>query len=151
MSGFFPAVLSMHEEQAAARRLQRAIDVLHRTDVKPEVQLAEILTEQEHSQFVSLLGEFSGDVRKAEDVLKSALADLQALPTVSFELAFEPSHSFVLELKRWLVKHGPEQCRLAWRHTPQVVGGVRIEWSGKQHDYSLATKLETYDKFPEVS
>ena len=151
MTTLYAPVISVHEAQAATRRLQRAGKTIHQAHGKPASRLASVLTESEYLKIKTQLGDQLDTMKPVEQALGRALAELEKRPRVLLELAFEPTHTFIDELKAWLTKHGPTPCLLEWQMNPEVVGGVIVGWHGKRFDYSIAAKLNTYDEFPEVS
>ncbi|MAF81078.1 hypothetical protein CL628_03655 [bacterium] len=151
MTTLYAPVMSVHEAQAATRRLQQAGKTLHQAHGKPASRLASVLTEVEYQQLKTQLGDSLDSMKPLEQALNGALAELEKRPRVLLELAFEPTHTFIAELKAWLTKHGPTPCLLELKMNPGVVGGVIVGWHGKRFDYSVGAKLNTYDEFPEVS
>lgn len=67
---------------------------------------------------------------------------LLKIPQIKFEIAFEPSKTFIGKLSLWLEKNAKEKIILDLISNPEIVGGVIIEYKGKYFNFSLTKKID---------
>lgn len=150
MNTIFPPVMTTDAVRTSIRRLQLAIQSLHRTNESLSQHLATTLTATE-TAWVTHQQQNKSDPNNVKHTIELLLDELRNRSTVTLFLAFAPSQNFVTELLDWLQEHHLTQCQVAIIVEPRIVGGMHIDWRGRHHDYSLATSLETYGSFPTLS
>lgn len=67
--------------------------------------------------------------------------ELQKIPQVKLEIAFEPSQNFLLKIKGWFKERNNQEIILDITKNPEIVAGAIIEYQGKYIDLSLVKKL----------
>jgi len=67
--------------------------------------------------------------------------ELQKLPQVELEIAFQPSEDFILKIKKWLEEATGKKLVLNFVIKPEIIGGVVIEYQGKRENFSLVKKI----------
>jgi len=72
------------------------------------------------------------------DELKKYLAKI---PHLKLEIAFSPSQSFLLRIKKWFKEKNHQEVILDVTINPNVVGGAIIEYQGYFRDFSLAKEI----------
>ena len=126
------------------QQVQEVLHELHSTTDDIEDKMAEIMDEVYLDRLVTYLKYHSiefGNTEKLREILKAAHLYVMDLPVMTLEVAFRPRQSFVDELRRWLIDHGPGPLRFELEVDPEMVGGVRVSWEGKVESYTLAEKI----------
>lgn len=80
-----------------------------------------------------------------EKFLKDLQLDVNQLPVVILKVAISPTFEFKRRLVEWLRKSMKIPVLLDVVVSPDILGGVVILRDGNYYDYSVATKLNSWD------
>lgn len=66
---------------------------------------------------------------------------VSAVPVMEMTVAVEPSERSLYRIKEWIDSHSTTKVFLDIKVNPRIIGGVRIAYNGKYHDYSVKKTL----------
>ena len=95
-------------------------------------ELAEKLLAEAREQSVTLT-----DPQRVSSFLNTLEQGLQALPTGTLRLAFEPQYDLVKSISSWFDSELQSHVLLDIVVDPSVIGGLIVEWNGSHRDYTL--------------
>jgi len=147
----YPPILTTQEVQEATVRLHNAMQTIHTSPDLLQKHLQENLSQLEYNVLAAMTAQNEPSPNVLTSIITATISELETRPVLELHIGFEPSHAFVANIHRWLEQHGPIPCQVLWQVNPENVGGLLIGWQGKRYDYSLATKLNSYEQFPEIS
>lgn len=76
--------------------------------------------------------------------LEKLKKELQKLPQIKLEIAFQPSEDFISKIKKWFEDTLGKRVVLNFIINQELVAGVIIEYQGKREDFSLAKKITSF-------
>jgi len=76
--------------------------------------------------------------------LEKIKSELKKFLLIKIEIAFDPSPSFLRQLKNWFEENIKKDVVLDITKNPKIVGGIIIEYNGKYLDLSLAKKIDHF-------
>ena len=71
---------------------------------------------------------------------------LQSIPQLKITIAFHPEKKFINKIYSWLRKEMNQKIILDFIFNPKIIGGIIIEYQGKQLNLSLAKKIDELRK-----
>jgi len=86
-------------------------------------------------------GFLSGSPNQQSSFFKNLKKELQKIPQLKLEIAFEPSDDFLLKIKNWFKKQNNQEVVLDIIINPKIVGGTIIEYQGQYRNFSLVKKM----------
>lgn len=77
--------------------------------------------------------------------LEEIKRDIEKLPLVTITLAVAPPKKEINRLGQWFRRNVHPRAILDIHQNPQIIGGCRIIWRGREGDFSLRRKLQKND------
>lgn len=72
-----------------------------------------------------------------EKLLHGIRDTVARVPVLEMTVAVEPSEQGLLRIKEWIDTHSFTKVFLEIKVNPRIIGGVRIAFNGKYHDYTV--------------
>jgi F0F1-type ATP synthase delta subunit len=79
---------------------------------------------------------------KKEKFLEDLLKEIEALPMIQVEIAFEPSQEALEQIHAWAVEQVGQNALIDVSIQPDLLGGATISYQGKYFDGSLKENLQ---------
>jgi len=79
-----------------------------------------------------------------QKLLEGIRRTVAVIPIMELTVAVEPSELALVRIKEWIDTHSHTKVVLEIKVNPRVIGGVKIAFDGKYHDYTVRkTIIET--------
>ncbi len=83
----------------------------------------------------------AAELEKLLDGIRKTVA---GIPNMELTVAVEPSELALARIKEWIDTHSQTKVVLEIKVNPRIIGGVRIAFNGRYHDYTVRkTIIET--------
>lgn len=88
-------------------------------------------------EIVSSAGVTIQDGSKLHKLLEGIRTVITKIPVMEITVAVEPTERALTHIKEWLDTHSSTKVFLEVKVNPRIIGGLRIAFNGKYHDYTV--------------
>lgn len=126
-------------------QLDTLINSIFTTNISPQQKIEQLFTLEVKNAFLTTLGKNNIDTKDpmiVKNFIVTLKQELDSLPILILQLAFEPTAQTLKKISDWFVRSLNKKYLLDIQIRKEIIGGTVIIVNGRILDYSLIKKIQ---------